>query len=363
MVGSSPPGVPASPRDHATASVLRDGRVLIAGGVSNGVDLETAELYEPATGGWTPTDHMAEPRYAASAALPRGWPSARRRRRPLWQPPQQRRVVRPGHGRLGMDGEHARCPRPPHQHAAQGWQGAGHPGGFDGANAMASTELYDPATGTWSPAVPMLAPRMAHSATLLPNGSVLAVGGFAGYSAELPLEPHLPIIGVSTRGPSAEVYDSSPRNLGAHSEHVRRPSGPHRESSSRWASARHWRLRRHDQPLAEADRAVRSGDWCVEPDGQYGRAPCVAYRDSEARRHRHRGGGRDRRKHGDTNVASAERYQPATRRWMPVGSMGTARSFHTATLLFDGRVLIAGGRARGGDHGPSTLALAEVFRD
>src|SRR5437879_3142062 len=41
------------------------------------------------------------------------------------------------------------------------------------SSPLASTEIYNPATGTFSPGPNMLTSRFSHTATLLPNGSVL----------------------------------------------------------------------------------------------------------------------------------------------------------------------------------------------
>src|SRR5207253_3188850 len=58
-------------------------------------------------------------------------------------------------------------------------------GGFDGVAAEASAELYDPTTDTWSATGSMTAFRGAHTATLLPTGTVLVAGGLGQASAEL----------------------------------------------------------------------------------------------------------------------------------------------------------------------------------
>jgi hypothetical protein len=58
-------------------------------------------------------------------------------------------------------------------------------GGFDSTDAaLASAELYDPATGAFSPTEPMLAPRAKPTATSLKDGRVFIAGGRPA-SAEL----------------------------------------------------------------------------------------------------------------------------------------------------------------------------------
>ncbi len=62
---------------------------------------------------------------------------------------------------------------------------------------------------------------------------------------------------------------------------------------------------------------------------------------------------------GFQDLASAELYDPSTRTFAPTGSMIMPRYAHSATLLADGRVLIAGGR-QDGIRGTSVFT-AEIY--
>jgi hypothetical protein len=63
---------------------------------------------------------------------------------------------------------------------------------------------------------------------------------------------------------------------------------------------------------------------------------------------------------GPGSLASAELYDPDSGTWTATGSMSQARSFITATLLRDGRVLVAGGGVDG-EVGIQPLASAELY--
>ena len=151
--------------DH-TATLLADGRVLVAGGrSSNDEQLASAELFDPETGTWSPAADMLTPITDPTATL---LPD----------------------GRVLVVGNNDSTLYDPDTDA---WEAATHVASIgptssgpatllaDGrvliTASMATPRLYDAADDSWSRTGPMLTPRYNHVATLLADGSVLVAGG------------------------------------------------------------------------------------------------------------------------------------------------------------------------------------------
>lgn len=174
-------------RGGHTATLLPNGLVLVAGGVSgNGATvLKSAELYNPTSGTWTPTQDMNSPRSGHTATLlPDGkvlvaggsrdsgpfWVSSAEIYDPIagtWTPTGSMSLPRSGHtATLLSDGRVLVA--------------GGITSGSSRDNSTDSADIYNPASGIWTPASSMNASRVGHTATLLSNGSVLIVGGRSG---------------------------------------------------------------------------------------------------------------------------------------------------------------------------------------
>jgi hypothetical protein len=127
-------GAMAALRANHTATLLRTGKVLVAGGYDGSSYLTGCELYDPATGTWTAT--------AGAMGTGRGFHTAT-----LLQ-----------NGKVLVAG---------------GLTGAG--------TVTGSSELYDPASNTWAPTTgPLMTARRLHTAVLLTTGKVLVAGGNNG---------------------------------------------------------------------------------------------------------------------------------------------------------------------------------------
>jgi Ca2+-binding RTX toxin-like protein len=236
---------------------LGDGTVLLAGGLINQVagggtvPTNSAEIYNPATGTFTPTCPMA--------------------------------VARSGHTATSLpDGRVLVA------------------GGSSGA-ALNEAEIFNPGAplascpgGVWTATGPLLQARFDHSATLLPNGTVLVAGGNNSLVFTLRLTD------------TAETYD--PR-------------------TGIWSSTGSLRDARenHTATLLNDGTVVAAGGLDI-----YG-----------------------------TALNKAERYNPVTRLWSPTGSLTGAREKHTATLLGDGTIVVAGGTV--GLQGSGSLPTGTVL--
>ncbi|MGI8686220.1 MAG: kelch repeat-containing protein [Acidimicrobiales bacterium] len=171
-----------------------------------------------------------------------------------------------------------------------------------------SAELYDPGTGSWRRTAPMVVARGEFTATLLPDGRVLAVGGHAE--------------GANKGLGSAELYDPVAETWA--------PTGA--LLSARFS---------HAATLLDGPRCDRKGSpaWC-------GRVLVSGGTETES---------------GRSPVSSAETYDPGTGRWSRVLDMADARAGHTATLLSDGALLVSGGSQSTGSRSIGMRSSAELF--
>ncbi len=238
-------------RAYPAAATLADGSVLVVGGSRDGLPLDTAERYFPDTGTWVSAGVMSAPRTQATATV-------------LLD------------GRVLVLG-----------------------GGAQGSPGFASTntaEIFDPATGNWTPTASMASSRALHTATLLADGEVLVAGGASTYHGS-----------KGTVRATAEIYDPK---------------------TASWRAAAPLSVARyhHTAVLLSDGRVLIAGGWSFTTNS-------------------------------DPSLATAEIYDPAADTWTATGSMAVGRARARMTALLDGRVLVVGGV----DPAYRVMATAEIY--
>jgi N-acetylneuraminic acid mutarotase len=284
-------GSPATGRYLHTATLLQNGKVLIAGGLGaramGATPLKSAELYDPTTGTWSPTGMLGTARFYHTAVLLTNG----------------KVLVAGGVSQLVADG------------------------GF--ASPLDSAEIYDPASGVWNPAGNFSTARGAHTATLLQDGRVLIAGGA--------------LVNVDSTA-SVQLYNPA---TGAWSAAANLNTARSAHTATRLADGRVLVAGGlgNNQILASAEiYDPVANSWTATgalntarfhftstalPNGQV-----LAV-----------GGGADLAFDSFTGnaLSSAELYNPATGSWATDYPLNTPRGLHTATLLPNGQVLVSGG--------------------
>ncbi len=196
-----------SVRQSHSATLLPNGKVLVAGGVGMGIGLATAELYDPATGAWTSTGNMTTTRhYHTATTLPNGLVLVVGGRDAAGNVVASAELYDPNSGTWTATGSMATI-REFHTATLLSNGKVLVAGGSTG-NAIASAELYDPGSGAWITTGSLQAARMIHTATLLPNGKVLAAGGYDRSVNHRSAELYDPVAGTwTTTGSMASTRD------------------------------------------------------------------------------------------------------------------------------------------------------------
>jgi len=370
-------------RHWHTATLLPNDKVLVAGGTnSTSGSLSSAELYDPATGLWTTTGALTFARALHTATLlPNG------------------QVLTVG----GENASGALASAEAYDPNGGMWAATGElstgryhhtstllpngqvliAGGATNALAtetLSSADLYDPIAGTWTAASALAFARAGHTATLLPNGQVLAAGGQGDSETLSTVELYCSASGTwtttGTLNPARYFHVATllPNGkalvTGGFAGSYLSSSALYNPATGLWTSTGTLPAARygHTTTLLPNGKVLLVGGFngsSLSNPALYDPAaglwttitPPSAARSGHTATLLSNGkvlvaGGR-----GNSGaLASAELYDPITGNWTATGALNTSREQHTATLLSNGKVLVAAGYASGG-----YLSSAELY--
>jgi hypothetical protein len=348
-------GSMTTPRSGHTATLLTNGKVLVAGGINS----TAAELFDPASESFTPTGSMSTPRYGATATLlsngkvliaggfgPGASVLPRLNTAELYDPFTGTFSVT-GNMSVGRVRHTATLLSDGNVLIAGGTTS-----NVGGGAATATAEIYDSTSGIFSAAGSMISDRAQHTATLLADGSVLIVGGWNGHAADAADDPPWdPMI--------AELFDPLSLNFTAGASmgttrigHVAIPliSGKVLILGG-VPTLQNVHVQLLNPPYAQlydpVARTFSSSRNLTMPQTGYsgtlltnGEVLLV-------------GGGNLAQ-----TVSTAELFDPNAWSLIPTGGLAVPRRGHSATLLHDGRVLVTGGV----DSNGNALATAELYQ-
>ncbi|XYH98162.1 kelch repeat-containing protein [Sorangium sp. So ce1128] len=170
-------------RGGHTATLLPSGKVLVAGGKQahfNEGDspLDSAELYDPKTDTWADAGQMLQARAEHTATLLRNGKVLVAGGHPVDFGDENVELYEPDTDRWTFTGTGPmQIARAEHEAVRLRSGKVLVTGGFNSIGSLASAELYDPDTGDWTPTASMCQGRRHHTMTLLPDGEVLVAGG------------------------------------------------------------------------------------------------------------------------------------------------------------------------------------------
>jgi hypothetical protein len=350
-------------REGHTASLLPDGRVLLAGGINDTGCLASTEVFDPGSNTFSDSGEMNVRRAAHTATelsggrvlIAGGFSCSSNGAVPNYLDSAE--LYDPLTGSFASVGNMTTLRRTPTATRLSDGRVLFTGGNDDSGAPLASAELYDPSADTFAPTVSMQKPRVGHSATLLANGKVLIAGGYTPACAGCIVVPDYtaelfdPVTGVFTRtgdmpgpiaGPSASRLKSGLVLIAGGDPCGLTGAGGSSECA----------------PEDGTNQALlydpATGTFSVTGAMAYARMGHSATSLSDDKVLIAGGSGADPATFDDVTTFTAELYDPATGLFTRTGSMALALSGHTATLISNGRVLIAGGSDNDGSPLPST---------